>query len=308
MSSSACADTLTNVAHRIPYEFERELDFRPLRPPTTVYPPADSLIAWRDEQFPPTNDRERAHVWLLNLEGALLSSESLHDLLVPVARRIRDGELGQAVLVIATSSQPLADAIEDLAGRYELALYLLPSVHTPLTDARPVGPLSPAERETLDFLPSAGGVSTSAQFAKAKGLELAAAGNRFASVYRKGFVARVERPRRQGHQFVDLRVAAASQQHPGIPANWSGEQVDFDVPESVRRAVNHYAELQGRSPSAVLADLGHSYLTTNFDELSDEFRELRAAMANGDSDALREYTTRSVQKEAQAAAERAKRQ
>jgi hypothetical protein len=277
------------VTSRIPFSFERDLLYRGrVRPDTSIYPGVSWLSNWRDENFRPTYNRDVPQTWVLNLEGALLSSEALHDLIVPLGQGIRDGLYGPSALFVATSSEALTETLESLAIRHEFPLFLLQSVEMPLTEATPVGPLTGADRAVLDYLTSTGGVATSAQMAKAEGIELPAAGNRLASTHRKSFVARIERPRRQGHQFVDLRIAFAPRHSGTIPAAAS---VGFDPehPSQLRQLIETTAREQNREPSEVLAEMWRSYMTSDYDTASTEFRALGEMMQSDDREGLRSY-------------------
>jgi hypothetical protein len=277
------------MASRIPLEFEHNLLYRGrLRPDTSVYPALSWLRSWREENFKPTTDVRVPQSWVINLEGAILSAEALHDLIVPLGKGIRDGSFGSSALFVATTSAPVRELLAGLAERHEFPLFLLETVETSLVDAVPVGSLSPGDRAVLEYLTASGGVATSSQLANAEGIELAAAGNRLASTHQKSYVARVERPRRQGNQFIDLRVAFAPRHDGTLPSN-TPEDFDPDDPARIREFVEQTAKTQNRDPSEVLADMWRSYIAQNYDEEAAEFRAVGDMMRTGDRRGVRDY-------------------
>ena len=278
-----------SVASRIPLEFEHNLLYRGrLRPDTSVYPALSWLRSWREENFKPTTNPSVPQSWVINLEGTLLSSEALHDLIVTLGKGIRDGSFGPSALFVATTSAPVRELLAGLAEKHEFPLFLLETVETSLVDAVPVGPLSQGDRAVLDYLTASGGVATSSQLANAEGIELAAAGNRLASTHQKSYVARVERPRRQGNQFIDLRVAFAPR-HEGTLPSVTPADFDPDDPVKIREFVEQTAKAQNRDPSEVLADMWRSYIAQNYDEQAAEFQTVGDMMAAGDRDGVRDY-------------------
>jgi hypothetical protein len=277
------------VASRIPLEFEHNLLYRGrLRPDTSVYPAVSWLRSWREENFKPTTDPRVPQSWVINLEGAILSAEALHDLIVPLGTGIRDGYFGPSALFVATTSAQLRELLAGLAEKHEFPLFLLETVETSLVDAVPVGPLSPGDRKVLEYLTHSGGVVTSAQLAHAEGIELAAAGNRLSSAHGKSYVAKVERPRRQGNQFVDLRVAFAPR-HSGTFPSLAAADFDPDDPAAIQEFVEQTAKAQSRDPSEVLADMWRSYIAQNYDEEAAEFRKAGDLMRREDREGVRDY-------------------
>jgi hypothetical protein len=278
-----------SVASRIPLEFERTLVYRGrFRPDTSVYPPLSWLRSWREENFKPTTDRTVPQSWVINLEGVLLSTEALHDLIVPFGTGIRDGQFGPSALFVATTSEPVREMLASLAEKHQFPLFLLETINTPLMEAVPVGPLSLADRTVLDYLTVSGGVGTSAQLAKAEGIELAAAGGRLASAHDKSYVVKVDRPRRQGNQFIDLRVAF-SPRHEGTFMSFPAEAFDPGDPSAVRELVDQMAKAQNRDPSEVYADLWRSYVAQHYDEESAEFRKVGEMLSGDDEHGVQEF-------------------
>src|ERR1700737_1132236 len=108
-NSSSCSRLVSSspirmaVTSRIPFSFERELLYRGrVRPDTSIYPGVSWLTSWRDDNFRATSNRNVPQTWVLNLEGALLSSEALRDLIVPLGQGIRDGLYGPSALFVAS--------------------------------------------------------------------------------------------------------------------------------------------------------------------------------------------------------------
>jgi hypothetical protein len=278
------------VASRIPLEFEHNLLYRGRFQPATT-PATGWLRSWRDENFKPTTNTRIPQAWVINLEDARLSVEALHELVVPLGIGIRDGLYGPSALFIATKSEQLRETLTALAERHKFPLFLIESVETSLTNAEPVGPLQPADRSVLNYLLNSGGVVTSSQLASAEGIELSAAGARLSSTYDKSYVARVERPRRNGNQFIDLRVAFAPR-HEGTFVAFPAGAFDPDDQAAIRELVEQTARAQNRQPSEVLADMWRAYIAKNYEDEAAEFRKVGEMMASGDQEGVRDYVRR----------------
>jgi hypothetical protein len=277
------------VASRIPFEFEHNLLYRGrFRPDTSIYPAASWLRSWGEENFKPTTNPGIPQTWVINFEGALLSAEAVHDLIVPLGTGIREGRFGPSALFVATTSPQLRQILEGLAEKHQFPLFLLETIETSLVDAVPVGPLSPTDLAVLDYLNASGGVATSAQLARAEGLELAAAGNRLSSAHSKNYVMKVARPRRQGNQFIDLRVAF-SPRHDGTFQALPAGGLDSVSPSEIRALIEETAKKQNRDPSEVYADMWRSYIAQNYDEEAAEFEKVRGMLDDGDREGVREY-------------------
>jgi hypothetical protein len=267
------------VASRIPLNFEHRLVYRGRLRPDTSFPALEEVREWRDENFKPTTDRSRPQSWVINLEGSLLSSDALYEAIVPLGEGIRDGRYGPSVLFVATSSPQMRDLLASMAMRHRFPLFLLDSINSSLVEAIPVGPLTASDRTVLDHLVSAGGVATSAQLANAEGLELAAA-------HQRHYVAKVERPRKQGNQFIDLRVAFAPRHDGSLLALPNGE-FDPGNPAHIEALVAEAAKAQGREPAEVLADVWRAFLSRDYESEAAEFRAMAQRLAAGDRDAVR---------------------
>jgi hypothetical protein len=167
-----------------------------------------------------------------------------------------------------------------------------------LAEAEAVGVLTATERETLEILRQLGGRVTVANFADASGLEPSAATNRLVNVAQKGFVHRVERPRRDGLLFVDPRV--------GMPAEDPADPTsgDYQVPDSMRRDVEALASMQQSEAGEGLASAWQELIATNKDQLSADHDALRQAMARGDQQEIANFAKRYSKKQAVARANR----
>jgi hypothetical protein len=247
------------------------------------------LRDWREAHFKPTSNSAVPQSWVINLEGVVTTAEALHEFLVPLGEGVRDGLYGPSALFIVTSSPPLREMLTGLAERHRFPLFLLESVDSPLPEAIPVGPLTAADRTVLDYLTSSGGVATSAQLANAEGLELAAAGNRLASTYGKSFVAKIERPRKQGNQFIDHRMAFAPRHGASFTPFPSTTDFDPADPEQIQGLVEATARAQNREPADVLADMWRLYIGRNYDARAEEFRHIGEMLERGDREGVREY-------------------
>jgi hypothetical protein len=224
-------------------------------------------------------------VLVLNLEGRFPSAAALFELLVPLGRAIASGTHGELALVLATPDPALGSVIRAIADRYGLGMFLAPSADS-LDQAEPIGPLSPSDLETLAILRNLGGRASVSTFAQAANLDHKAAGNRLASLDQRQYVLRVDRPRPQGHMYLDPRVASAAEE-PMDPTS-----PEFGLPPDLRSDVRALAEMQGREPSAVLADAWQEFLRKHADDLSREHRKAADMMKAGDKKGIADYTAR----------------
>lgn len=276
-----------------------------LRAPTTPDDTVGLLIdrglmaTFREWLLKPSGVTEPT-VLALNLEGQLPSAPILLELVVPLGQAARGQTLGPLAVVLCTEDEGWLVVLRALAQTYDLALFAAPSVER-ISEAEPLGSLTPTEHETLDILRRLGGRVTVAHFAQATGLEPNAAANRLVNVSRKGFVHRVDRPRRDGLLFVDPR-AATPHEDPADPT--SG---DFSLPQSLRRDVKALADMQGVEPGVLLASAWHELLDTHKDQLEADHDALRDAIKRDDKDELAQFSKRYSKKQAEARAARLKR-
>ncbi len=280
-------------SHRLPL-----LELRaPFTPDGTAGPLLDrGLMARFRKWLLPSGVREPT-VLALNLEGRFPSASVLLELVVPLGQAARGRTLGPLAVVLCTEDEGMREVLRSLAQTYDLALFVAPSVER-LSEAEPLGSLTPTEHETLDVLRRLGGRVTVANFAQATGLEPSAATNRLVNVFQKGFVHRVERPRREGLLFVDPR-AGTPKEDPADPT--SG---DFSLPQPLRSDVKALAGMQGSEPGALLASAWHEFLDTHKDQLAADHDALRAAIKSGDKDELARFSKRYSKKQAEARAAR----
>lgn len=276
-------------SHRMPH-----LEVRaPELPGETVGPLIDRALAaaFRDWLIQPSGVTEPTVV-AINLEGRFPSASVLNELVVPLGRLARSGSNGPLAIVICTGDEGTRDVLRALARTYDLALFWAPSVNE-IQAAEPLGPLTETDTETLQIVERLGGRVTVSSFAGSAGLEANAASNRLVSVAQKGFLHRVDRPRRHGILFVDPRIASPKED-PADPT--SG---DFLVPQPLRRDVKALAEMQGREPGAVLANAWQEFLQTHEGQLARDHAELAEAMKRGDHAELSSFSKQYNKKQAE---------
>jgi DNA-binding MarR family transcriptional regulator len=161
--------------------------------------------AIRDRELPPTA-RDEPTTLVLDLSGKLLSPAGLREFIVPLGQRVRGGLYGQVRLVITTPDEATRELIALLAEKYKLFLFLASSPDPRDVDhAQPVGALTAAETETLQWLMEAGGAVTAAQLGELSRLEPSAATNRLVNLERRGLVYRFRRPGERADTFTDPR-------------------------------------------------------------------------------------------------------
>lgn len=273
-------------SHRLPRLF--------VRGPDTTGPLDDvpRIRQFRNELLKPSGVTEPSAL-VINLEGRFPSSAVLVELVLPLAQAAKAGTYGPLALVICTQDDAVRTLIAALAQTNSLPIFLTRSPGE-LNDAEPAGPLTPTERETLEILRRLGGRTTVSTFAEATSLEPNAATNRLVNVVNKGFVQRVERPRRQGQLFVDPR-AARPVEDPADPT--SG---DFAVPEPVRSDVRAFAEMQVREPGLNLANAMHEILAKHGEYFAAEHARLADMVKRDDKEGLSDEGRRYAKKQAQA--------
>jgi hypothetical protein len=272
----------------IPPLVESKLIYRGRVGPGPTSPAPEQVSDWLGETFKPTQDPTRPQAWVLNLEGTALSAEALYELIVPLGERLRAGSYGQSALFVASDSSQMRSVLEAMAVQHGFPLFLLDSLESSLRDATPVGPVTETDRAVLDYTMSAGGIATSAHLSSAQNITLAAASNRLADSSQRGYLAKLERPRKQGNQFIDPRVAFAPRHEATfVPTPASGE-FDPARPE-LRELVEQTAREQGRQPAEVLADMWRAYNSENYDDETAEFQKVGKVISSGDREALKRY-------------------
>ncbi len=288
---------------------ERPTEYRPARPPTAIYPDLRQVARWRDAEFPVTAVAV-PRVVRVNLEGALFTPAALHELLVPVARGIRDGVYGPLVVVVVTSDAATVGYLEWLAQHHEVSFFIAASIDTPLDEARPVGALSATENDTLDLVRRAGGTVTSSGLAGIGGIEVNAAVNRLTKLARKGFVQRVPRTRREGDMYFDARVAAerircATMASPGLPTASRQPLPELRLPDDVRRSVEKLAEREGTEPGELVIRAWQQYVEQHRERLDHESERVGRMMSDGDVEGLASYLRSDSRSRAEEAARKA---
>ena len=275
-------------SHALPHLF--------VKGPATTGPLDDvaKIRRFRDEELVVPSGVSEPTTLVLNLEGRYPTPSVLVELVLPLARAAKAGRYGPMTLVVCTQDDGARTVLRALAEAEDVPMFVAPSPRE-LDEAEPIGSLTLTERETLEVLHRLGGRSTIATFAQEAGLEANAATNRLVNVMNKGFVQRIERPRRQGGQlFLDPRAARPSED-PADPT--SG---DFEAPEPVRRDFRALAEMQAREPGAYLANAWQEFLSEHRDYLAAEHERLAGLVKRQDKARLAEVGRRDAKKQAQA--------
>lgn len=296
-SSTAMTDTAVG---------QRPIAYRPSRPPTAVYPDQHQVASFRDKEFPPT-ESGREQIFMINLEGAFFSPGALVEMILPLAQSIRSGTYGPTALLVVTSDNATIEFLESLAQRYDLPLFVSSSPNEPLTQARPVGALTPTEEQTLALVRSSGGEVTSSRIANLAGIEPNAAVNRVTGLARKGYVHRVTRPRSEGDSFVDL-LSAAEESWQALLARGPipAARAEFNIPEEVRESIVKLAEMQGSKPADVLLRAWGEFLMRHRELLDTDSKEVGRMIREGDTAGLATYASRHARDRAKQAASRIK--
>jgi len=277
------------------------IEVRRNRPPTATYRDRHAMARYRDQDFPAT-----AVPWerllCLNLDGVFLDVSALRELVVPLARGVRGGAYGPAALMVATSDEGMADVLEALAVRHDLAMFITRSVVTGLADARPVGALTSKDGETLDLVRGLGGQITSAALAQSIGIEVSAAGNRLTSLSRKGYLYRRRRAKREGDVYIDPRGVEAG---PPKASAHPSAAVPLEMPQDVSAAVREFADAQGEQPGELLLRAWQEFTERHAGAMQDVSERAGRLMAAGDREGLADLANTHARDRARAAAGRA---
>ncbi|MFL5916960.1 MAG: hypothetical protein ACJ752_15170 [Gaiellaceae bacterium] len=271
----------------IPPLVERDLVYRRVGPGPTS-PGPEQISAWLDATFKPTQNQNRPQAWVLNLEDTAMTAEALYELIVPLGERLREGRYGESALFVASGSPQVRSMLEGMAVQHNFPLFILDSLKSSLRDATPVGPVTETDRDVLAYTMAAGGIATSAHLARAENITLAAASNRLADSSERGYLAKVERPRKQGNQFLDPRVAFAPRHEAKFVPTAAAGEFDPARPE-LRDLIAQTAREQGRQPAEVLADMWRAYTSQNYNSEAAEFRKVGEMISFGDREALKRY-------------------
>ncbi len=265
-----------------------------VRGPDTTGPldSVDRIRRFRENLLEPSGVTEPTAL-VVNLEGRFPTPSVLLELIMPLAQAVKSGRYGPLALVVCTQDEGTRTVVRALAQSHGVPLFLAESA-SELGDAEPAGPLTPTERETLAVVHRLGGRTTISSFADATGLEANAATNRLVNVLNKGFVQRVERPRRQGQLFLDPRAARPAEE-PADPTRG-----DYDVPTDTRADVRALAEMQAREAGPLLADAWLEFLSKHRGYLSEEHQRLADLIRRKDEEGIAEAGKRFAKEQAQA--------
>jgi hypothetical protein len=189
----------------VPAEFRSIIRFKPWTTGSFI----NVVDAEQNRPAPPTHS-DSPTVVMVDLNDAYPTWDVLQAYLLPVAVDIKEGKLGDAVLVATSGNVGTRQLLQSWAQENNvpmyLAPYLPPTAHQMgLPAAEPAGSLTPSDQETLAAISEMGGRVRASQVAKRLGIQLTAANNRLSSLHRKGYIHRVDRPGRDGDEFVDPR-------------------------------------------------------------------------------------------------------
>jgi hypothetical protein len=236
-------------------------------------------------------------VLIINLEGRFPTAAVLYELVVGLGRAIQSRSHGELALVFATPDPGLGAVIRAIAESQGLCLFLTASADA-LESAEPIGRLTASDFETLAILRRLGGRASVSTLAHAASIDHKAAGNRLKALDQRQLVLRVERPRREGHIYLDPRVATQSEE-PSDPTS-----AEFGLPAALRSDVSALAAMQGREPAAVLAEAFNEFLRKHSDEMGKEHAEISKMMRAGDKKGVAAYTGRHAARRARAQTQR----
>ena len=166
-------------------------------------------VAFREEHFPP-RPASQPTAAVIDLNGMPTANVGrLRELVLPIAQGIRGGVYGQTVLSLSSTVDGFVDFANDLAIANDVGFFWS-ATSDDIREAKPLGDLSTTERETLGLVKAAGGETTASELAARADIEATAAGNRLVNLVRKGYLHRIDRPRRDGDLFVDPRSVDAT--------------------------------------------------------------------------------------------------
>lgn len=283
-----------------------KLDIAPQRPTARAFQNRAIAAEFTETHFPPTVSSQ-PRVRFLNLEGAFPEIGALEQMILPIAQGIRAGAYGNLALGVITSDEHVIDVITALAEKHQVPLFISNSVDHAFDDPQPVGTLTQADEDTFQWLCRLGGAVTSAEIARARGIEPAAATNRLTNVVKKGYVFRVSRSRREGDLFVAPCLRFDTQPE-AVPADLpvTGGEAEVQIPAEIRDSVLQLAREQGKKPEQVLGEAWKAYFGQNREALQQEFKKLGALIRSGDTEALANYMIPDVDARAEEAERRAR--
>jgi hypothetical protein len=251
-----------------------------VRGPDTTGPLDDvpSIRKFRDALLKPSGVSQPTTL-VIDLEGRFPSVTVLVELIIPLAQIAKSGSRGPLTLIVCTQDESVRTVIRALAESQDLPIYLASSSRH-LHGAQPAGSLTATEHETLDILNNLGGRTTISTFAEAAGLESNTATNRLMNVHSKGFVQRIERPRRHGQLFLDPRVARPTEEAANPTTG------DRDIPEPVRRDIRSLTEMQIVEPGEDIPNAWNELLTANSEYWTAEQEKMARMTRDNDLEGL----------------------
>jgi hypothetical protein len=183
-------------------EIEFDVKFVPMGTGSDVWdhPFVDQII----HRFMPQNRNHGPMLGVLHIGAARPVPGVLRNLVVTVGEDVKAGRYGSCSLFISSEDEDTRNVIGDVAASRNVALFVCASFDG-LENAEPAGALTARDRETLDLVSEAGGTTTALSLAERVSIGKTAAGNRLASLHRKGYLQRVVQPHPAGDLFVDPR-------------------------------------------------------------------------------------------------------
>lgn len=185
-----------------------EIRFVPAGTGSAVWddPHADQLI----HRFMPPDRSHGPMLGVLHIGATRPTPSVLRNLVVTVGEDVKAGRYGSCFsLFISSEDEDTRSVIGDVAASRNVAMFVCSSFDD-LDDAEPVGVLTARDRETLNLVSEAGGTATALSLAEQVSIGKTAAGNRLASLHRKGYLQRVVQPHPAGDLFADPRSVRVS--------------------------------------------------------------------------------------------------
>lgn len=281
-----------------------KFDIAPLRPTAGAFQNRAAAAEFRETNFPPTASPQPSFR-LINLEGAFLEIGVLEEMTLPIAQGIRAGAYGNLAFGVITSDEHVSRAVTALAQMHQVPIFVSNDVDHAFDNPQPVGILTRADEDTFQSVCGLGGAVTSAEIAREKGIEPAAATNRLINLSKKGYVFRVTRSRREG----DLFLAPCLQSKPeSIPTDSSAaiNETEFKLPIEIRESVLQLAREQGKKPEEVIGEAWRAYFHQNREAMQGELQKVRELIRSGNTEALVNYITPDLDEQAKEAHRRAR--
>lgn len=175
-------------------------------------PAATGSAIWDDDPYIdelirnilPRNRELGPMLGILLMGAARPTPSVLRNLVLTIGEDVKAGRYGNCSLFVCSEDKDTRSVIGDVAVARDVPLFVCSS-SSDIEDAEPVGVLTPSDRETLNLVAQAGGTVTALSLAEQVDIAKTAAGNRLASLHKKGYLQRVEQPHPTGDFFVDPR-------------------------------------------------------------------------------------------------------